>query len=203
MSQNNAPGAGNSGGGPNLQNVSGSSRNLIGGRSIGGNKPPSNEGNPDRDGSSQGKRNSQNKLSPITSTTMGPNGVSRGPMGSGENPNHGGPGRPQGAAHPMTGKGQYGGQKNNVNLSNSIGCSPIVSKKSHRYEDIENLYDYIVEQEELRRLKQQKLFAKRRKQKKKQLMSQIGTGVNNSELVVGAEGNSPSQNNQSAQYPPQ
>jgi len=42
-----------------------------------------------------------------------------------------------------------------------------VSKKSHRYEDIENLYDYIVEQEELKRLKQQKIFAKRRKQKKK------------------------------------
>lgn len=78
----------------------------------------------------------------------------------------------------MTGK--VYGQKNN--LSNSIGFSPIVSKKSHRYEDIENLYDYIVEQEELKRLKQQKIFAKRRKQKRKQLMSQ----VNNSETVDGA-----------------
>jgi len=74
-------------------------------------------------------------------------------------------------------------QKNN--LSNSIGYSPIVSKKSHRYEDIENLYDYIVEQEELKRLKQQKIFAKRRKQKKKQLMSQLGPSgqVNNSEIA--------------------
>jgi hypothetical protein len=34
-----------------------------------------------------------------------------------------------------------------------VGHSPILSKKSHRFEDIENFYDQIVEQEELKRLK--------------------------------------------------
>ena len=108
----------------------------------------------ERDGSSQGKQNAStsNKLSPN-------NGLTKPGLSSGENNNIP---RPH-VTNPMTGK-PYG-QKNN--LSNSIGYSPIVSKKSHRYEDIENLYDYIVEQEELKRLKQQKIFAKRRKQKKK------------------------------------
>ena len=41
--------------------------------------------------------------------------------------------------------------------------SPMLSKKSVRYEDVEGTYDYIVEQEELIRLKQRKLLAKRRR----------------------------------------
>ena len=36
--------------------------------------------------------------------------------------------------------------------TNSI-FSPLISKKSQRYEDIEAAYDFIVEQEELKRLK--------------------------------------------------
>lgn len=49
----------------------------------------------------------------------------------------------------------------------------MMSKKSQRYEDIEAAYDYIVEQEELKRLKQKKVLAKKRKQRKKQMISQI------------------------------
>jgi len=40
--------------------------------------------------------------------------------------------------------------------------SPVVNIKSKRYEDIENIYDYIVEQEELKRLKRVKILAKRK-----------------------------------------
>jgi len=42
-----------------------------------------------------------------------------------------------------------------------------VSIKSQRYEDIEAIYDNIVDQEELRRLKHQKLIAKKKQLKKK------------------------------------
>lgn len=49
----------------------------------------------------------------------------------------------------------------------------MMSKKSQRYEDIEAAYDFIVEQEELKRLKQKKVLAKKRKQRKKQMISQI------------------------------
>lgn len=56
-------------------------------------------------------------------------------------------------------------QKNN--LSNSAAYSPILSIKSQRYEDVEALYDNIVEQEELKRLKQKKMMAKKRQLKKK------------------------------------
>jgi len=38
---------------------------------------------------------------------------------------------------------------------------------------VEVAYDYIVEQEELKRLKQNKILAKRRKMKKKQMMSHL------------------------------
>jgi hypothetical protein len=41
--------------------------------------------------------------------------------------------------------------------------SPMLSKKSQRYEDVEAAYDFIVEQEELKRLKQKKILAKKRK----------------------------------------
>lgn len=47
----------------------------------------------------------------------------------------------------------------------------MMSKKSQRYEDIEAAYDFIVEQEELKRLKQKKMLAKKRKQRKKQMIS--------------------------------
>ena len=49
----------------------------------------------------------------------------------------------------------------------------MISKKSRRYEDVEAQYDQIVEQEELRRLKQNKIIAKRRKQRKKQMISRL------------------------------
>lgn len=57
--------------------------------------------------------------------------------------------------------------QNTSGPKNSMIFSPIQSKKSQRYEDVEAAYDHIVEQEELRRLKQNKVIAKRRKQRKK------------------------------------
>jgi predicted nucleic acid-binding Zn-ribbon protein len=63
--------------------------------------------------------------------------------------------------------------QNTSGPKNSVMFSPIMSKKSQRYEDVEAAYDHIVEQEELRRLKQNKIIAKRRKQRKKQMISRI------------------------------
>lgn len=51
----------------------------------------------------------------------------------------------------------------NKNLSNSVGFSPIPSIKSQRYEDVEAAYDNIVEQEELKRLRLEKILTKKRK----------------------------------------
>ena len=63
--------------------------------------------------------------------------------------------------------------QNNSGPKNSVMFSPMISKKSRRYEDVEAQYDQIVEQEELRRLKQNKIIAKRRKQRKKQMISRL------------------------------
>mmetsp|Transcript_30612 Transcript_30612/g.46975 ORF Transcript_30612/g.46975 Transcript_30612/m.46975 type:complete len:258 (+) Transcript_30612:3071-3844(+) len=70
-------------------------------------------------------------------------------------------------------KGKAFGTPSGPPKVSSMIPSPILSKKSQRYEDIEAAYDYIVEQEELKRLKQKKILAKRRKQKKKQMLSSL------------------------------
>ena len=79
---------------------------------------------------------------------------------------------PSGNHNKTSGKGTQkplGGKQ--VNMSKSVGFSPIVSVKSYRYEDIEQIYNQIVDQEDLRRLKHQKLMAKKRQLKKKKMLS--------------------------------
>jgi len=68
----------------------------------------------------------------------------------------------------------------------------MLSKKSHRYEDVEAYYDYIVEQEELKRLKQKKILAKKRKERKKLMMSHLDKSEPNDEFHSGSEENNSS-----------
>jgi len=75
-------------------------------------------------------------------------------------------------------------------FKNSLMFSPMLSKKSHRYEDVEAYYDYIVEQEELKRLKQKKILAKKRKERKKLMMSHLDKSEPNDEFSGSEENNS-------------
>lgn len=64
-------------------------------------------------------------------------------------------------------------KKKQLPVSQSLMFSPVADIKSKRYEDVECIYDCIVEQEELKRLKREKILAKRKQQKKKLMMSQL------------------------------
>jgi hypothetical protein len=68
--------------------------------------------------------------------------------------------------------------------------SPVVDIKSKRYEDVENIYDYIVEQEELKRLKREKILAKKKQEKKKLMMLQLDDKQSNRSEYSDSENNS-------------
>ena len=59
--------------------------------------------------------------------------------------------------------------------------SPINADVTKRYEDFENIYDYIVEQEELRRLKREKLL-KKKIQQNNLIISGYSSNSNNSSV---------------------
>lgn len=67
----------------------------------------------------------------------------------------------------------YAAARVNKNLSNSVGFSPIPSIKSQEYEYVEQAYDNIVEQEELKRLRLEKILTKKRKLMKQQMISEL------------------------------